>query len=40
VIVALAGVGTALALFPVVKRQNEAFALGFVTTPRHRSGLI
>src|SRR4051794_38537992 len=32
VIVALAGVGTALALFPVVKRQNEAFALGFVTT--------
>jgi hypothetical protein len=32
VIVGLAGVGTALALFPLVKRQNEAFALGFVTT--------
>jgi hypothetical protein len=31
-IVALAGIGTAVTLFPVVKRQNEAFALGFVTT--------
>jgi hypothetical protein len=31
-IVALAGIGTAVALFPVVKRQNEGFALGFVTT--------
>src|SRR6266498_3425029 len=31
-IVALAGIGTAVALFPVVKRQNEAAALGFVTT--------
>jgi hypothetical protein len=30
VIVALAGVGTAVALFPVVKRQNEGVALGFV----------
>jgi len=32
VIVALAGIGTAVTLYPVVKRQNEGFALGFVTT--------
>jgi Domain of unknown function (DUF4386) len=31
VIVALAGIGTAVVLFPVVKRQNEAVALGFVS---------
>jgi hypothetical protein len=31
-ITALAGIGTAVALFPVVKRQSEAAALGFVTT--------
>ena len=31
-IVALAGIGTAVVLFPVVKRQNEAAALGFVTS--------
>ena len=29
-IVALAGIGTAVALFPVVKRQNESVAMGFV----------
>jgi len=29
---ALAAIGTAVALFWVVKRQNESFALGFVTT--------
>jgi hypothetical protein len=32
VINALAGVGSAVALFSVVKRQHEGFALGFVTT--------
>jgi len=31
-IVALAGVGTAIVLFPVVKKQNETLALGFVGT--------
>ncbi len=29
---AFAGIGTAVTLFPVVKRQNEAAALGFVTS--------
>jgi hypothetical protein len=40
VIVALAGVGCAITLFPVVKRQNEAFALGYVTTRVIEAGMI
>jgi hypothetical protein len=31
-IVGLAGIGTAVALYPVVKRQNESLAMGFVGT--------
>jgi hypothetical protein len=30
IIVALAGIGTAVALYPVVKKQNEGIALGFI----------
>ena len=32
IIVALAGIGTALALFSVLKRQNESLALGLIAT--------
>ncbi len=39
-IVAFAGIGTALALFPVVKRQNESVALGFVATRIFEAGMI
>jgi hypothetical protein len=37
---ALACIGTAVALFSVVKRQHEGFALGFVTTRMFEAALI
>lgn len=40
VVNALAGIGTAVALFPVVKRQNEALALGFVTSRMLEAAVI
>src|SRR5579864_3000057 len=39
-IVAFAGIGSAVALFPVVKRQNEGVALGFVATRTVEGGAI
>jgi hypothetical protein len=39
-IVAFAIVGTGVALFPVLKRQNESVALGFVTARLFESGII
>jgi len=40
VIVALAGIGTAVTLYPVVKRQNEGVALGFVAARLLEAGMI
>jgi Domain of unknown function (DUF4386) len=40
VITALAGIGTAVVLFPVVKRQNEAAALGFVAARTLEASII
>src|SRR6201989_2997029 len=40
VIVALAGIGTAVTLYPVVKRQNESVALGFVTSRLLEAAMI
>ncbi|HEY8471911.1 MAG TPA: DUF4386 domain-containing protein [Natronosporangium sp.] len=37
---ALACIGTAVALFPLVKRQQEALALGFVTTRVYEAAVI
>ena len=39
-ITALAGIGTAIVLFRVVKRQNEALALGFVASRLLEAALI
>ncbi len=40
VIVALAGIGTAVTLFPVVRRQNESLALGFVASRTIEAAMI
>jgi hypothetical protein len=40
VILALAGVATALALYPIVKRQNHSIALGFVTSRLLEASMI
>ena len=40
IIVALACIGTAVALYPAVKRQSEAFALGFVGARILEAGTI
>ena len=40
VIVALACIGTAITLYPVLKRQNEGFALGFVASRVVEAGMI
>jgi len=39
-IVALAGIGTAVTLFPVVKRQNEGMALGFAAARTLEAAMI
>lgn len=39
-IVGLAGIGTAVALFPVVRRQNESLALGFVASRTLEAAMI
>ena len=40
VIVGLADIGTAVTLFPVVKRQNEGMALGFAAARTHEAAMI
>jgi hypothetical protein len=40
VVTALTGVGSAVALFSIVKRQHEGFALGFVTTRLMEAAVI
>lgn len=40
IIVALAGIGTAVTLFPVLKRQSEGFALGLVCSRTLEAAMI
>jgi hypothetical protein len=40
IVVALTGIGTAVALFPVLRRHNETLALGFVTTRMFEAAVI
>jgi hypothetical protein len=40
VVTALAGIGTAVTLYPVVKRQHEGLALGFVTSRLMEAAII
>jgi hypothetical protein len=37
---ALAGIGTAVAVYPVIRRQTKAFALGFVTTRIYEAAVM
>jgi hypothetical protein len=39
-VTAVTGVGTAVALFPILKRQNESLALGFVTSRLVEAAII
>ena len=40
IIVALAGIGTAVVLFPILKKQNESAALGLVASRTLEAGTI
>lgn len=40
VVNALAAIGTAVAVYPVVRRQNESLAMGFVTTRMFEAAVI
>ena len=40
VVNALAAIGTAVAVYPVVKRQNQSLAIGFVTTRTYEAAVI
>lgn len=40
IIVALTGIGTAVVLYPILKKQNESFALGFIGSRVLEAGTI